>query len=130
MDKFSPIHQHLLIKATIVNPMIDSSIAKMFLSSLVIKIGMVPVTEPQAVYVTDPGNEGFTGSINLATSHIAFHCWDDNGLLMMDVCSCKCFDTQIVIDHIEEYMGILEIKYTTFDRLNPTLYTGTDYGNR
>lgn len=123
MDKFSPIHQHLLIKAQIKKPMVDDAIAKRFLSDLVLKIGMVPVTKPQATYVTDLGNEGFTGSINLATSHIAFHCWDESGLLMMDVYSCKCFDLEIVLDHIDFYMEIDNVSYTTIDRTNDKVYT-------
>ena len=122
MTKFKPIHKHLLIKATIKSPMVETELALEFLEELVHKIGMNPVTEPQATYVDDEGNEGFTGSINLATSHIAFHCWDNEGLLMMDVYSCKDFDERIVLEHIEVYMGLVSARFHIVDRNNDRMY--------
>lgn len=115
---FTPIHQHLIIKAHINSPFKDAAIAKEFLSTLVTKIGMVAVTEPQAVYVEESGNEGFTGSINLATSHIAFHIWDNTGLLMLDVYSCKHFHTEVVMLHIDKYLTLNNVEYITIDREN------------
>jgi len=94
-----------------------------FLETLVRKIGMVPVTKPQATYVTDLGNEGFTGSINLATSHIAFHCWDETGLLMLDVYSCRTFNEEVVYKHIEDYMGVIELLSTSINRVDTGVYT-------
>ena len=117
MNKFIPIHKHLLIKCFISEPIESQYLAQTFLSNIVTAIGMKAVTIPQAVYVADLGNEGFTGSINLATSHIAFHCWDVEGLLMLDVYSCKCFDSTIVIDMITKYFGeIKSINIMEIDR--------------
>jgi S-adenosylmethionine/arginine decarboxylase-like enzyme len=122
MDRFKPIHQHLLIKAQIIAPITDKAIAEEFLSKLVKKIGMKAVTKPQATYVEDAGNEGFTGSINLATSHIAFHCWDESGLLMMDVYSCMPFSEETVYKHIADYMGVVEIMSASVNRADPLVY--------
>ncbi len=114
---FQPIHKHLLINAVINKPITSVKIGKLFLSTLVEVIGMVPVTKPQAVYVKAPGNEGLTGSINLATSHIAFHVWDKTKLLMLDVYSCKEFETDDIIDFIEvSFDGIKFAKFMTIDR--------------
>lgn len=99
---FKPIHKHILIRAHILKPIKSSEQGKRFLTNLVALIGMHPVTNPQSEYVGEEGNRGFTGSINLASSHIAFHIWDETGLLMMDVYSCKDFNTQDVVDYIDK----------------------------
>lgn len=120
---FNPIHQHLLIKATF-----DSSIliadrltnleyvyredlGEDFLMEIVAALGMKPVTDARCAYIADLGNEGITGSINLATSHVAFHVWDTDRLLMMDVYSCKSFDTKKALDVVKDYFTGLELEY-------------------
>jgi S-adenosylmethionine/arginine decarboxylase-like enzyme len=111
MSKFEPIHQHLMIRANIKRPLDDPEQAKQLLYKLVLDIGMAPVTAPQSVYIYDEGNEGLTGSINLATSHIAYHIWEgfygDDGLLMADVYSCKTFDPKLVVKFFNDNFGIL-----------------------
>ncbi len=113
---FTPIHKHVLIKAQVSTPVTDVQGGKDLLENLVDLIGMVPVTAPQAVYVNDLGNEGLTGSINLATSHIAFHVWDKTGLLMMDVYSCKDFDVDLVIGFIDSLFTIDTANVLVLDR--------------
>lgn len=114
---FKPIHQHLLVKATIKNPIQNPEEAKQMLVDLVKELGMVPVTTPQAVYIDALGNEGLTGSINLATSHIAFHVWDNDKLLMMDVYSCKDFDNHKVVDFIRnKFGGFWQLEAVAMDR--------------
>lgn len=121
---FNPLHQHVIFKLRSISPVINPNIAKMFLYHLVNAIGMVPVTEPQVVMVSDPGNEGLTGSINLATSHIAFHCWDTTGLLMLDVYSCKCFDVATVLAVIDKYWNLdpVSSKFSVIDRADDSIY--------
>jgi S-adenosylmethionine decarboxylase len=117
MEKFNPIHQHLLVKMYVTTPITTPSEGKSMLLDIVERIGMVPVTPPQSVYVDFPGNEGLTGSINLATSHIAYHCWDEQRMLMLDVYSCREFDTEDVLDVVTEYFGELyDVHYVTLDR--------------
>ncbi len=118
MSRFTPVHQHLLIKAFSNKPITDEQEVKEFLLDLVKEIGMVPATEPQAKYVTEPGNEGLTFSINVCTSHITGHCWDETGLLMMDVYSCTCFDTIDTLRFIDDYWHL-----ETLDSTRPLLYT-------
>lgn len=113
---FTPIHNHMLITGLIKTPITLVEDGKKFLVDLVNLIGMVPVTDPQAVYVDELGNEGLTGSINLATSHIAFHIWDKTGLLMMDVYSCKSFDSEKIIDFIENLLTLDTYSYKIIDR--------------
>lgn len=116
---FVPLHQHLLIKATVNRPITKASEGKKLLTDLVELVGMVPVTKPQAVYIKEPGNLGLTGSINLATSHIAFHVWDETNMLMLDLYSCKSFDDTVVLDFVKErFGGTTSLIGFTFDRAN------------
>lgn len=114
--KFNAIHKHLLIKAIVRVPLVDEDEGKQMLEDMVKAIGMKAVTKPQCVYVEEWGNEGLTGSINLATSHIAFHIWDETGLLMMDVYSCKDFTEEPIIDILMQRMGLRMIKTRMIDR--------------
>lgn len=92
---------------------------KDMLLDMVKSVGMVAVTEPQCVYVDVPGNKGLTGSINLATSHIAFHVWDETGLIMADVYSCCEFEIYDPLAVIESYMGKLkDVRIKTLDRMS------------
>ena len=117
MQQFIPLHQHLLVKAFITTPIDSEFRSKAFLRHIVREIGMKAVTNPQAAYVAELGNEGFTGSINLATSHIAFHCWDVTKLLMLDVYSCQVFKVGDVVKLIELYFGeTTDIHLVLFDR--------------
>ena len=116
MEIFEPIHKHLILRAEIETPISTGEQGKAFLVNLVHLIGMKPVTEPQSVYVADAGNEGFTGSINLATSHIAYHIWDVKKVMMFDLYSCKDFDAETVIDFINKEVGINKLLYVEMDR--------------
>lgn len=100
---FHPIHRHLLLTTNVDRVVTSPAEAKAMLLHLVDSVGMVAVTEPQAFYVKTPGNEGLTGSINLATSHIAFHIWDNDKKLVMDLYSCKDFDVSKVMDTLSLY---------------------------
>ena len=107
----------MLLKANINEPVTSPKVAKQYLKELVHKIGMNPVTKPQAYYVQDAGNEGLTASINLATSHIAFHCWDYSKLLMLDVYSCKEFNPKDVLSVTAHYFyGFEDYQYQLMDR--------------
>lgn len=115
---FEPIHKHLLIKATVESFTETPGIANKFLVDLVELVGMKPVTFPQSAMVDEEGNKGLTGSINLATSHIAYHHWSETGLLMLDLYSCCEFDPKIVIDFIDNFAKIKDIQFIVIDRTN------------
>ena len=121
---FNPIHQHLMFKLKSLEPLTLDLEAKRFLLDIVEAIQMMPVTQPQAVMVTDSGNEGLTGSINLATSHIAFHNWTNNGLLMLDVYSCCSFDMDVVLKVVDKYWKIdkSELYVQEVDRNDNNMY--------
>jgi len=72
---------------------------------LVDKVGMVVVAGPTSIYVNEPGNEGITGTITLATSHASIHIWDaaTPSLVQFDIYSCKEYNIDEVLNHLNEF---------------------------
>ena len=54
----------------------------------------------------------------IETSHIVIHIWDEPtpGILQLDIYSCKEFDLNEVILHLEEYFTISKMQYKFLDR--------------
>jgi hypothetical protein len=69
MRKFNPYHQHLLVRCWATNPPKKVEELNNWFINLVEKVGMKVVAGPTSVYISDPGNEGLTGTVTLATSH-------------------------------------------------------------
>lgn len=117
MNKFVPYHQHLLVKCYVKNPPRSvESINKWFVD-LVNSVGMQVVAGPTSVYVDEPGNEGLTGTVTLATSHSSIHVWDAESpsLIQFDIYSCKPFSVSAVIERFDEW-GMIEGEYMVIDR--------------
>lgn len=117
MDTFVPFHQHLLIRGHFQNPPRETSVLNQWFIDLVHKVKMEVVAGPTSVYVNEPGNEGLTGTVTLATSHASIHIWDKVHpyLFQFDIYSCKCFDLETVKDHLDEF-GLLGGQWMMIDR--------------
>lgn len=102
---FVPNHLHLLVKGYIKNPPKEEHRLNIWLNDLVKKVRMVVVAGPTSIYVDEPGNEGITGTVTLATSHAAFHVWDAQSpaMFQFDIYSCSEFTPEEVIEHLNEF---------------------------
>jgi S-adenosylmethionine/arginine decarboxylase-like enzyme len=78
---------------------------------------MVVVAGPTSVYVNEPGNEGLTGTVTLATSHSSIHIWDhyDLPMFQFDLYSCSCFTVEEIIEHFQEF-DIISLEWMMIDR--------------
>jgi len=114
---FNPNHLHLIVRGYVLNPPKKEEVLNTWLTSLVNKVGMVVVAGPTSVYVDEPGNEGITGTITLATSHAAIHIWDANtpSLVQFDIYSCKEYSIETVLGHLNEF-GLVEYDWIYIDR--------------
>ena len=72
---FVPNHLHLLVKGYIKTPPQTENVLNEWFTQLVNNVGMKVVAGPTSVYVNEPGNEGITGTVTLATSHDSIHVW-------------------------------------------------------
>ena len=118
MDLFIPNHLHLLAKGYIKNPPRSEEITNYFLQGIVESVGMRVVAGPTSVYVSDPGNEGVTGTVTLATSHASIHVWDSQypAFFQFDLYSCKEFDPNKVLDFINKKFNIEKAQWIFIDR--------------
>ena len=121
-EVFKPNHLHFICKGECKKPPLTVEELNSWLSSLVDKVRMKVVAGPTSVYVNDPGNEGVTGTVTLATSHASFHCWSDYEIPMFqfDLYSCSEFTAEEVIDHLKLF-NLINIEYMCIDR-NINLY--------
>ena len=102
---FVPNHIHVLIKGYVKNPPRTEEHLNDWFRRLVERVRMVVVAGPTSVYVNEPGNEGLTGTVTLATSHASIHVWDniEPAMFQFDLYSCSEFTPQEVIEHLEEF---------------------------
>lgn len=98
-------HQHLLVRAFVHNPPKEEAKLNSWLTELVSDIKMKVVVPAKSKYVEAEGNTGLTGSINIETSHIAIHIWDEQSpaRIEMDLYSCSCFELETVLKKIDEF---------------------------
>ena len=112
-----PEHKHLIIRATVYEPMSTEKELKKWLKDLVKIIDMNIIKGPYASYVSKEGNCGVTGIVMIETSHIAIHIWDETtpALVQCDVYSCAEFQQGEVIMHLGK-MKPKKIEYMMVDR--------------
>ena len=115
---FVPNHLHLLVKGNIKTPPKTEKMLNIWFSQLVNNVGMKVVAGPTSVYVNEPGNEGITGTVTLATSHASIHVWDmDNPpMFQFDLYSCSEFTAKQVLKHIDDWFVLIEAHYQMIDR--------------
>lgn len=117
---FTPNHLHLLVKGYINNPPQSETVLNQWFKELVNKVGMVVVAGPTSTYVNEPGNEGITGTVTLATSHASIHVWDaiHPSMFQFDLYSCSEFTPEQVLNHINEHFDLQSATWQFIDRNN------------
>jgi S-adenosylmethionine/arginine decarboxylase-like enzyme len=127
---FVPNHLHLLVKGYLKSPPQTEKVLNIWFTQLVDNVGMKVVAGPTSVYVKEPGNEGITGTVTLATSHASIHVWDNDNppMFQFDLYSCCEFSPKVVLKHIDDWFGLLEAHYQMIDR-NGNDFKIIDSGN-
>ena len=115
---FVPNHLHLLVKGYLKSPPQTEKVLNIWFTQLVQNVGMKVVAGPTSVYVNEPGNEGITGTVTLATSHASIHVWDNEtpSMFQFDIYSCSEFTPNEVLKHIDNWFGLEEAHWQFIDR--------------
>jgi S-adenosylmethionine/arginine decarboxylase-like enzyme len=115
---FVPNHLHLLVKGYLKSPPKNEKILNTFFKQLVSAVRMKVVAGPTSVYVNEPGNEGITGTVTLATSHASIHVWDAEkpAMFQFDLYSCSEFTAKEVLNEIDLWFGLESAHWVMFDR--------------
>jgi S-adenosylmethionine/arginine decarboxylase-like enzyme len=106
------------VKGYVKNPPRSEEILNNWFKELVDKVRMKVVAGPTSVYVDEPGNEGITGTVTLATSHSSIHVRDaqDPAMFQFDIYSCSEFRPEEVLGHINEHFDLQEAYWSFIDR--------------
>lgn len=98
-------HKHLIIRAEVNKPMVcPEKVSKIWMPSLIEKIGMKILMGPYAVYSDMVGNRGLTAATIIETSHVVMHIWDEESpaMVQLDVYTCGPLDPQLIVEHLQE----------------------------
>ncbi len=100
------------------SPPKTEKVLNIWFTQLVNNVGMKVVAGPTSVYVNEPGNEGITGTVTLATSHASIHVWDAQkpAMFQFDLYSCSNYSPREVLEHIDEWFGLESATWQFIDR--------------
>lgn len=120
---------HLIVDGYVKNSSVFSSetMLQMF-DALVETLGMQYLTRPLVTPVeleldkleTDDDEGGVSYFCQITTSHIAAHTWELRGAIMMDVFSCKPFNTDVAFLVLDRYLQFDRCSVKVVDRHEPT----------
>ena len=110
-------HKHLIVRAEVLRPPSDETLASEQVRVLIERIGMRILLGPYAKYVTVEGNRGLTVATIIETSHVVMHTWDesDPAVIQLDVYTCGTLNTDVVFDWLEQYQPVRK-QYKYLDR--------------
>lgn len=108
-------HKHLRIRASVEHPFYFKEGLDSWMRQLIAAIDMKIMAGPLFCYAEEEINQGWTGVAIIEFSHVSIHIWELEGLVEVDVFSCKDFDTPTVMQYIKHFFPI-KVMYEEDDR--------------
>lgn len=111
-------HKHLILRGRINTPESAEVIAET-LTELVTLVQMRVLSPAHVVHCVEHGNVGYTGTILLTTSHMAWHDWtrqDGTSDFQFDLYSCAPFDVNTVVSYLGARHFLIVEDWKLFDR--------------
>ncbi len=102
----------------------DKDFILRFLDECPLKIGMNKIKGPDVMqWLSHPNPEwGISGTVIIAESHISVHTYPEKGFAVIDIFSCKSFDIEKTVRHIQS-----QFKFRTCEKY--LFFRGTHYPN-
>ena len=112
--------QHLILDLYGCNPMnlVDREHISSTFSAIPTLVEMQQVS-PTLIYdiiTSDPADDGMSGFIVIATSHLAFHAWPEFNMLNFDLFSCEPYDEDAVIAFLQEKFEPTQVEINHVNR--------------
>ena len=113
---------HLIIDGYIQNPekITDTEFIYEFLNMYPEQINMTKVSTPH-VSEYNLQEQGISGFVLLAESHISIHVFPDQSYVSIDIFSCREFDALQAACRLEKQFGLSSVKTRTFNRPMPDI---------
>ena len=93
-------------------------------------IGMQKVGPVELRYIetNNPLDDGFSGFVIIATSHISLHAWAPYRMVNMDIFSCEDFDVAAVVAYARKLFQTDDVEMHVVERANrsPRISTKRD----
>lgn len=114
---------HLIIDGYAGDPgkITDTEFIHNFLDTYPKQIGMTKVSTPKVSQYksTNPQEEGISGFVLLAESHISIHVFPERSYINIDVFSCNYFEPEQVAKVLEQQFGLADVKSYILNRPHP-----------
>lgn len=101
------------------NKLGDKEVIKNLLSEFPAQLDMTTIMEPQIMYYDGgeiPDDNGVSGFVIIAESHIAIHTFPEKGFMTLDIFSCKEFNIEAAIDYVLRFFEPTHYEHKVFDR--------------
>lgn len=113
---------HLIIDGYVRDPkkIKETEFIYQFLDTYPQQISMTKVSTPQ-VSEEKRHEQGISGFVLLAESHISIHISPDQSYISIDIFSCREFDAHQAAHRLQQQFELTGVKTHTLDRPNPDI---------
>ncbi|MCX6090075.1 MAG: adenosylmethionine decarboxylase [Candidatus Atribacteria bacterium] len=120
MRKFFEVGTHLVLDGYSTNTALLSDMNRVssFLDEYPNRMEMTKIMPPYVFRYQggSPQENGLSGIVLIAESHISIHTFPSKGYLSVDVFSCKPFDVDAATDYLVNYFKLSEFTRQVLDR--------------
>ncbi len=96
----------------------DTARLREFLNEYPANLGMTKITEPEVLeyHGPNPSDNGISGFVIIAESHISVHTFPHRDYVNIDVFSCKSFDHEQALADARSLFNLSQVKTWLLDR--------------
>lgn len=112
--------QHVMIDLYNCNPLLlmSETFLRRVLDEYPDRIGMEKASPVflRDIKTSNPADDGYSGFVIIATSHVSLHAWPPYGMVNLDIFSCEPFDEAAVVCFATTTFQTLDVEVHTVER--------------